>query len=174
MNFNINHSINLLERTPSVLESLLAGLPDEWIHTNEGENTWSPFDIVGHLINGEKTDWINRTKIILNEDTDKHFPAFDRFSQFDASKGKTISDLIQEFKFVRNQNIQYLRSLDLLDLDLDKTGIHPDFGDVTLRQLLSAWTVHDLGHLNQITRVLAKNYDLEVGPWKKYLRVLDK
>jgi len=174
MNFNIEHTLKILEKTPFVIEILLSDLPDIWIKTNEGENTWSPFDVVGHLINGEKTDWVIRTKIILAENTDKDFPSFDRFSQFEASKGKSILDLIDEFKIVRNQNILFLKSLNLLESDLNKTGIHPDFGEVTLRQLLSTWMVHDLGHVNQITRVLAKNYNTEVGPWKQYLSVLER
>lgn len=171
MKFLLDQSIEILERTPSMLSDLLSGLSDDWICNNEGKDTWSPFDVVGHLIHGEKTDWIIRTKTILFEDN-KSFIPFDRFAQFEASKGKSMTDLLTEFELLRNQNILELKSFELSDSDLMKTGVHPEFGEVTLRQLLACWVTHDLGHINQITRVMAKNYAEEVGPWRKYLKVV--
>ena len=171
MNFNLEKSILILERTPAVLEQLLSGLPDEWVMNNEGSDTWSPYDIVGHLIHGERTDWIARTKIILNENH-KTFPVFKRTAMFEESKGKTLGDLLAEFKAVRAENLKTLRSLNLTDKELDKTGIHPKFGEVTLRQLLATWTIHDLSHLAQIARVMAKQYKQEIGPWIEYMRLV--
>lgn len=171
MNFSLKDSVDLLSRTPKVLHSMLLGLPDPWVHNDEGEDSWSPFDVVGHLIHGEKTDWIPRTKIILHEE-EKHFERFDRFAQYEVSKGKSLDELLEEFKKLRSDNLDALKSLDLNNSDYDKIGIHPEFGTVNLRQLLSTWVAHDLGHIYQISRVLAKNYSNEVGPWKKYLRVL--
>jgi len=172
MKFDINKSLEILQKTPAVLQVMLSELSDEWIMNNEGENTWSPFDIIGHLIHGEKTDWLPRLKIILSDSDDKRFEPFDRFAQFENCKGKTIGDLLDEFAELREKNIDYINSLYITDEMLDKTGIHPDFGDVTLRQLLAAWVVHDLGHIAQIARVLAKQYKDETGPWVKYLPVL--
>lgn len=174
MNFNLNNCIEILSRTPAVLDSLLGGLSDEWIHNNEGEATWSPFDIVGHLIHGDKTDWIPRMKVILSDGPDKKFDPFDRFAQFEASKGKNIRQLLDEFKALRKENIGILKSKNLDAQDLSKTGIHPEFGEVRLEQLLATWTAHDLSHLAQITRVMARQYTREVGPWKHYLPILSR
>lgn len=174
MNFNLNNCIEILSRTPAVLDSLLGGLSDEWIHNNEGEATWSPFDIVGHLIHGDKTDWIPRMKVILSDGPDKKFDPFDRFAQFEASKGKNIRQLLDEFKALRKENIGILKSKNLDTQDLSKTGIHPEFGEVRLEQLLATWTAHDLSHLAQITRVMARQYTREVGPWKQYLPILSR
>lgn len=174
MNFNLNNCIEILSRTPAVLDSLLGGLSDEWIHNNEGEATWSPFDIVGHLIHGDKTDWIPRMKVILSDGPDKKFDPFDRFAQFEASKGKNIRQLLDEFKALRKKNIEILKSKNLDAQDLSKTGIHPEFGEVRLEQLLATWTAHDLSHLSQITRVMARQYTREVGPWKQYLPILSR
>ncbi len=172
MQFSLEDTISILKRTPVTVRNILEGLPDEWTHQNEGPETWSPFDVVGHLIHGEKTDWIPRTKIILFEE-DKHFTPYDRFAQFKESVGKTMDDLLDEFERRREENLRELIQLDLKDDDFNKTGIHPEFGDVTLRQLLAAWAVHDLGHIVQINRVLAKQYKEEAGPWPKYLAVLN-
>lgn len=165
--------MEVLERTPAVLKSLLENLSQEWTESNEGEDTWSAYDIVGHLIHGESTDWIERTKIILSDSSDKKFKPFDRFAQFEESKGKSLSDLLIEFENLRMQNIAILKSLNLSDKDLIKKGIHPVFGEVTLSQLLSTWVVHDLNHIAQIARVMAKQYKTEVGPWIEYLRILN-
>ena len=174
MTFDLNLSLQILERTPAVLETLLSGLTDDWTMTNEGEDTWSAYDIIGHLIQGEKKDWLPRTEIILDENSTKAFEPFDRFAQFEASKGKTLTQLLQEFKELRTANIQKLKVLNLIEMDLDKTGTHPAFGEVTLRQHLATWTVHDLGHISQITRVMAKQLRSEVGPGLEYLPILQK
>ena len=174
MEFNLEKSIEILERTPFVFESLLGGLSDDWTLQNEAENTWSPFDVIGHLIHGEKTDWVPRAKIILAQGENTNFVPYDRFAQFENSKGKSLQDLLTEFKKLRAININTLKSLQLKAEHLALTGIHPEFGTVTLRQLISAWVVHDLGHIVQVSRVMAKLYKEEAGPWVKYLKVLQQ
>lgn len=173
MKFELNKALPLLKRTPSVLRSLLNDLPEEWIHENEGKDTWTPFDVIGHLIHGEKTDWMVRSEIILGDGPDKVFEPFDRFAQFEDSKGKTLEELLTEFETLRNENLELLKSKQLSSDDLNLKGIHPELGVVTLAQLLSAWVVHDLGHIAQISRVMAKQYKNEVGPWPKYLTILN-
>lgn len=173
MKFDLNKSIEILTNTPGVLESLLYGLSDEWLHSNEGMDTWSPYDIIGHLIHAERTDWMERMDIILNRD-DKHFKPFDRFAQFTESEGKSLSDLLIEFRELRQKNLETLKKIDLTEDKLNNIGIHPKFGEVTLKQLLSTWTVHDLNHLAQISRVMAKQYKEETGPWVEYLPVLTR
>lgn len=172
MNFSVASSIAVLERTPLVLSSLLRNLPAEWTTPNEGANSWSAFDIVGHLIHGERTDWVPRAQLILSARTDKTFEPFDRFAQFELSKGKTLEQLLDEFTALRKENIEWLRAQPLLPTDLEKKGRHPALGEVTLAQLLATWTVHDLNHLAQVSRVMAKQYKDEVGPWQQYLGVL--
>ncbi|HTJ52003.1 MAG TPA: DinB family protein [Cyclobacteriaceae bacterium] len=174
MQFDLNKSLEILERTPFVLEAMLNGLSEEWIRNNEGHETWSPYDVVGHLIYGEKTDWIPRMEIILSQKGDRAFVPFDRFAQFTESANKTLTQLLEEFKTLRKQNIERLRSKDLTQNDFVLTGIHPAFGEVTLAQLLSTWVVHDLNHISQISRVMAKQYKAEVGPWYEYLGILKK
>lgn len=171
MKFNITNALEVLQQTPCTLNSLLNNLSEEWIFSNESENTWSAYDVIGHLIHGEKTDWIPRLNIILFE-KNKQFQPFDRFAQFEESKGKTIQKLLNEFKEFRIKNIEYLKSLELSENQLKLTGIHPEFGTVTITQLLATWVTHDLGHINQISRVLAKQYKNEVGPWTKYISIL--
>ena len=173
MQFNIQQAIQILERTPSVVETLLKDLDDDWTMQNEGGETWSAFDIVGHYIHGEKTDWIPRMQIILGEG-DKHFVPFDRFAQFEESKGKTLAQLLAEFDILRKENLNILRGISYTDELFDRKGIHPTFGEVTLRQLLATWVVHDLTHIHQLSRVLAKQYQQEVGPWYEFLGVLNK
>lgn len=172
MEFDLGESIMVLERTPVSIKSLLGGLSERWTHQNEGGDTWSPFDVVGHLIHGERTDWIPRTKQILFEEN-KAFKPFDRFAQFEESKNRTLSSLLLEFERLRAENLSELKSFGITDEDLNKEGIHPEFGNISLRQLLSAWVVHDLGHIVQVSRVMAKNYKEETGPWPKYLKVLN-
>lgn len=174
MQFSLDKSIEVLERTPTILKSLLLGLSDEWLRNNEGENTWSPYDVVGHLIAGEKTDWITRTKIILGDSKPKVFVPFDRTVQFQEDQTRPISELLDEFSTLRAKNLEALRALEISGNDLKETGIHPAFGSVTLENLLSTWVVHDMGHLGQISRVIAKQYKDEVGPWEQYLSVLSK
>ncbi|HEV7782421.1 MAG TPA: DinB family protein [Chitinophagaceae bacterium] len=172
MNFSVEKSIALLERTPATVKALLQGIPEDWIHCNEGENTWNPYDIIGHYIHGEKTDWVPRMELILSGNPDKHFVPFDRFAQYNDSKGKTLTELLVEFGRLREKNIDIVRSKNLSENDLVKKGIHPKFGEVTLAQLLSTWVVHDLNHIAQISRVMAKHYAEDVGPWTEYLRIL--
>lgn len=172
MNFSLEKTLEILERTPNVIEALLLDLPDEWTKNNEGPETWSPFDVLGHLIHGEKTDWIPRMEIILSDHGDKTFEPFDMKAHFKAGEGKSLAQLLDEFREFRSQNLQHLKSKRLTEKDLDKKGIHPEFGEVTLREMLSTWAVHDLNHLAQISRVMAKQYESEVGPWKKYLGIL--
>jgi hypothetical protein len=171
MQFDLDKTFEVLERTPEALKALLEGLSEDWVMNNEGEETWSPYDIVGHLIHGEHTDWMGRLNIILNEG-DKHFVRFDRTAMFKESEGKTLQELLNEFSALRKSNLQKLRDLRLTNEDLNKTGIHPAFGEVTLKQLLSTWTIHDLTHISQITRVMAKQYKDAIGPWLEYLRAL--
>lgn len=173
MKFDLKNSIQILDSTPDVLHSLLSKLPEDLVIANEGNDSWSPYDIIGHLIHGEKTDWIDRVKIILSEYSDKNFSSFDRTAHFSKSKHKSINDLLSEFKNLRLNNIRTLKDLDLKERDFDKEGIHPEFGKVTLSQLLSAWVVHDLDHLAQISRVIAFQYKEAAGPWKKYLKILN-
>ncbi|MBS1492333.1 MAG: DinB family protein [Bacteroidetes bacterium] len=176
MKFSLEKSIEILERAPSAYKELLNGVSDEWSKTNEGqkgdEKSWSPYDVIGHLIHGEKGDWMNRIEIILSDGLDKNFKPFDRFAQFEESKGKSLKDLLGEFMMLRIMNLEKLKAKNITEADLDKKGIHPAFGEVTLRQLLSTWVVHDLNHLAQVTRVMANQYKDNVGPWSEYLRIL--
>lgn len=172
MEFSLSKSIEVLERTPETLFQLLQNLHPDWTSTNEGVDTWSAYDVIGHLIHGDKSDWVVRAEIILSNRNEKRFEAFDRFAQFEDSKGKTLPQLLTEFNAIRKANIERLRNLNITDEDLMKTGIHPSFGSVTLAQLLATWVVHDLDHISQISRVMAKQYKDEVGPWIAYLKIL--
>ena len=171
MEFELNEAILMLERTPAVFKTLLSGLPETWTSSNESGDSWSPYDVVGHLIHGEKTDWLVRTKVILQSEN-KDFEPFDRFAQFENSQGRSLTQLLGEFQELRKQNLVELKALKLGRGDMNQEGIHPEFGAVRLQQLLSAWVVHDLGHIVQVSRVLAKQYTQAVGPWTKYLTVL--
>lgn len=170
--FDIDEAIAILERTPATVDAMLRDLPDGWITANEGDRTWSPFDVVGHLIHGERTDWMERARLILEHGESKPFKKFDRFAQFRDSEGKSLSTLLDEFARLRAQNLRDLRDLELTGDQLDRRGTHPELGTVTLRQLLSTWVAHDLDHITQIARVLARQYSDEVGPWRAYLRVI--
>ncbi|MEO8210206.1 MAG: DinB family protein [bacterium] len=174
MKFDLSKSLEILQSTPYVLEKQLCNLSNEWLIQNEGEGTWNSVEIICHLIHCEKEDWIARMKIILNDKGNKKFEPFNRTKGFEKSKVETITELVDEFKKLREENLDYLRSQMLTENDLDKTGIHPDFGEVTLKQLLATWVVHDLSHIAQINRVLAKQYTDEVGQWKEYLPILKK
>lgn len=171
MQFNLHTSIEILERTPLALNQLLSGLSANWTSPNEGPDTWSPYDVVGHLIHGEVTDWIPRTEIILSQ-SGTPFTPFDRFAQFESSKGKNLQLLLDKFAELRSQNIAKLKSFNLSEKDLDLEGTHPELGSVKLKNLLASWVVHDLGHIVQISRVMAKQYKDEVGVWTEYLAVL--
>ena len=172
MSFDLDRSIEILVRTPEVLNAMLNNISSKWTSVNEGGESWSAYDVIGHLIHGEKTDWIPRMEIILSNMEQKTFEPFDRFAQFEDSKGKSLTQLLDEFKSLRKKNIETLRSKNITEKDLGRKGIHPAFGEVTLGQLLSTWVVHDLNHLAQISRVMAKQYKEEVGPWVEYLRIL--
>ncbi|NBC16250.1 MAG: DUF664 domain-containing protein [Bacteroidetes bacterium] len=172
--FDLQEAIHLLKTTPSVLATLLSDLPEGWIHADEGPDTWSPFDVLGHLVHGEKTDWAPRVRIILEDGPSRPFPAFDRSGHVEASQGQSLHQLLDAFERLRAESIAFLKRQDLTDADLARKGRHPDFGEVTLRQLLSTWVVHDLSHLRQIARVLAKQYKTEIGPWEQYLPVVDE
>jgi hypothetical protein len=172
MKFDLGKSIEILERTPAVLKCLLASLHDDWVMNNEGPETFSPYDVLGHLIYGEKTDWTVRTKMILEYGTTKTFEVWNRFAQYEESKGKTLQQLLDEFTTIRKENLVWFGSLQLTEADLDKKGMHPKLGEVTLRNLLATWVVHDLTHIAQITRVMAKQYTEEMGPWPEFFRIL--
>lgn len=172
MQFSLDDAVEILSRTPATFNSLLAGLSDPWIKNNEGPETWSPYDVVGHLIHGERTDWMPRLKIILELGESRPFDPFDRFAQFEASKGKSLSELLETFATLRRQNLATLKQLHLTEAHFKLKGTHPDFGPVTLEQLLATWVVHDLDHISQIARVMAKQYVDEVGPWVRYLSIL--
>ena len=174
MTYTTANAINILEQTPKTLVSFLSDLSDDWIFCHEGGESWNAFDIVGHLIHGEKTDWVARMKIILSKSEHKTFEPYDRFAQFENSKGKSLSNLLEEFSNLRTQNLSYLKSLNLNNEQLKLKGIHPELGEVTLSELLACWVTHDLGHLAQIARVMAKQYKDEVGPWVAYIPILSK
>lgn len=172
MNFTEQKSIAILERTPVVLNILLKNLSTEWTFCKEGDDTWTVYDIIGHLIHGEKTDWMVRAEIILSEKKDKRFEPFDRFAQINDSKEKSLDQLLDEFILLRKQNIELLRSKNISNQNLEEKGIHPAFGEITLSQLLATWVVHDLNHIAQISSVMAKHYKDDVGPWITYLKIL--
>jgi hypothetical protein len=172
MEHALNQTIALLERTPAVLEALLRGLPETWTHSNEGAETWSAFDIVGHLIVGERTDWMPRARLILEHGEGRAFERFDRFAQQRESAGKSLGQLLDEFAELRQQNLAELRALKLRPTELAQRGRHPVLGVVTLSQLLATWAAHDLTHLHQLSRVMAHQYRKAVGPWTKFLGVM--
>lgn len=173
MEFQLEKTIEILYRTPFTLKALLSDLSDDWVYTNEGPDTWSVFDVLGHLVHGERTDWIPRMELIL-AGKNETFPAFDRFAQFEESKGKTLNELLSEFEKLRMESVQKLKDKNLNDEQLEQTGMHPAFGKVKLKELLACWTAHDLDHIAQIARVMAKQYKSEVGPWVQYLGILHK
>jgi len=172
MTLDLPRTLEVLSRTPGVVESLLDGLSDVWLDANEGPDTFSPRDVVGHLIHGEQTDWVPRIRLILERGEEEPFVPFDRFGFREAIRGRSIDDLLVELRNLRNENLDYVRGLSLTASDLDRKGRHPALGTVTLGQLFASWMVHDLGHIRQIVRVLARQYDEAVGPWKEYLSIL--
>ena len=165
-------SIALLARTPAALNALLRDLPETWTFRNEGENTWSVFDVVGHLNHGERTDWMPRARTILQFGEAKPFEPFDREAQGRESQGKSLGQLLDEFATLRSENLEELRTLNLKPGDLARRGRHPALGVVTLSELLATWAAHDLTHLHQISRVMAYQYREAVGPWTRYLGVM--
>jgi hypothetical protein len=174
MNFALTDAIPVLRRTPGTLRALLADLPESWLYGAEGPETWSPFDVIGHLIDGEETDWIPRARIILAGGPNPVFVPFDRFRHLRLNRGKPLIDLLDRFAQLRADNVATLEGFRLSVADLAREGIHPELGRVTLRQLLATWVAHDLGHIAQVARVMAKQYTDEVGPWRAYLPVLTR
>jgi DinB superfamily len=172
MEFRLDEALEILTRTPSTLRSMLHGLSEAWTTPNEGGESWSPFDIVGHLIHGEETDWISRAAIILEHGESRPFPPVDRFAMFEKFRDARLDDMLDTFERLRTESLRRLHGMSLTPELLERTGMHPHFGIVTLRQLLSTWAVHDLGHIAQIARVMSKQYVDEVGPWYAYLPIL--
>ncbi len=170
--FSIDEAVPLLRQTPRTLAAMLRELPAAWTEAHEGGQTWSAKGVLGHLIHGEKTDWMPRARIILAHGEARAFDVFDRFAQFEESKGRTLAELLDEFAGLRDANLAELEGLGLGSADLERRGRHPQLGGVTLRQLLATWVAHDLDHVVQIARVLANQYADEVGPWRAYLRVI--
>lgn len=174
MNLDLDHGLELLERTPGTLESLLTGLSAEWLAADEGPDTWNPWDVVAHLADLERADWLPRVKIVLEHGRGRMFDPVKRGAFRVRMKGRPVESLLEEFASLRRDNMETLRALDLRSDQLALHGAHPTLGDVTLSQLLAAWVVHDLTHIAQIVRVMAKRYDAAVGPWKEYLTVLTR
>lgn len=174
MEFDLTIGTAILERTPHTLRAMLGGLSPSWTDASEGPDTWSPYVVLGHLIHGERADWIPRARLILEQGVDRRFTPFDRFAQFRESEGKSLTDLLDEFKQLRLDNLKALSGFNLSQGQLALEGEHPAFGRVSLRQLLATWVAHDLGHVAQIARVMAKQYRDAVGPWRAYLPVMDR
>jgi hypothetical protein len=172
MQFHLDQTIALLTRTPTVLNALLADLPETWTHRNEGEKTWTAYDIVGHLIHGERTDWIPRAKRILEFGDTVAFDPFDRLAQQRESQAKALPQLLEEFRRLRGENLEALAAMNLKPSDFERRGKHPALGIVTMSELLATWAAHDLTHLHQISRVMAHQYRETVGPWSAYLGVM--
>jgi hypothetical protein len=172
MPHNLQHTISLLARTPATLDALLRDLPEEWTMRNEGGNTFNAFDVLGHLIHGERTDWMPRAKRILESGESRAFDRYDRRAQERESQGKSLPELLDEFARLRGENLADLRALNLTEQDLNRRGLHPELGTVTLSQLLATWAAHDLTHFHQISRIMAHQYREAVGPWTAYLGVM--
>ena len=173
MEYRLDQAKDVLRRTPATLNALLSNLSDDWVLANEGPETFSPYDVIGHLIEGEEHDWIPRARIILEHGEAKPFEKFDRFAMYEKSKGKSLAELLARFEEVRGASLRQLEEMNLTPELLQKRGTHPALGAVTLSQLLSAWVVHDLGHIRQIVRVMAKQYREEIGPWTAYLSIVN-
>ena len=169
---DVDGVLAVLKRTPGTLRAMLEGIPESLLTATEGGDTWSPFDVVGHLIIGEKTDWITRLRNILTEGDARRFDPFDRFAQFEESRGRTIDDLLDEFEHLRRANVETLRDLLAEGFDMGAIGIHPELGRATAGELLSTWATHDLGHIAQVARVMAKHFGKDAGPWSEYLPIL--
>jgi DinB family protein len=172
MDFRFDSALPILRRTPAVLRAQLQDLPAGWTDATEGPNTWSPFDVVGHLIHGERTDWVPRIEHMLAHGDTVPFPPFDREAMFAASRGRSLLELLDTFEKLRGESLARLRTLGLTDADLSRRGRHPEFGIVTMGQHLATWVAHDLGHISQVVRVMARQYSEAVGPWQAYLSLL--
>jgi hypothetical protein len=172
--FRLEEALPVLRRTPAVVRTLLLDLPDSWTRANEGPGTWSPFDVVGHLIHGERTDWIPRVEHLLQYGETRPFPVFDREAMFAASEGLSLTQLLDTFAQLRADSLARLDALHLTDAEIDRRGRHPEFGVVTLRAHLATWVAHDLDHIRQIVRAMARQYTDAVGPWRAYLSILGR
>lgn len=168
MNYSLEQAIPILKRTPAVLQIFLGGLPDEWVRAADGPGTWSAYDVVGHLIHGERVNWIPRTRHILEKGDSEPIPTFDREEMFTASEGKSLAELLEQFEWFRAQNLETLQSFGLKPADLARRGVHPELGAVTLGNLLSTWVAHDLGHIRQIAQTMGRQYRDAMGPWTAY------
>ena len=174
MTFRFDDGLPVLQRTPGTLRALLQDLPPAWTDVTEGPGTWSPFDVVGHLIHGERTDWVPRVEHILRHGDAVPFPAFDREAMFAASRGRPLAELLDTFDRLRTDSLARLAALNLTDADLARCGLHPQFGVVTMGQHLATWVAHDLTHISQVVRVMARQYAGAVGPWRAYLSILGR
>jgi len=170
----MKRSVEILGRTPATVEALLSGLSDEWLHANEGPDTWSPFEVLGHLIHGEEADWIPRMEILLEHGETRPFEPFDRFAHIERFRGEPVGSLLEQFAARRRESLMRLEQLTVDPSALEARGVHPELGPVQLSELLATWVVHDLGHLAQISRVMARQLTSEVGPWEAYLPVLSR
>ncbi|MEO5857766.1 MAG: DinB family protein [Pyrinomonadaceae bacterium] len=173
MKFDLERSIEVLSATPMAVRALLADLSDEWTASNGDRDNWEPYDIIGHYIYAEEANWIPRAKVILAQADDRTFPPFDRYGQFERSDQEPLAVRLDEFGRIRAENIEILRSWELVDEELELKGVHPQFGEVSLRELIATWVVHDLTHIRQLATVMAKRHDEAVGPWKAYLSILN-
>ena len=173
MEFQLEEAIAILRRTPETLRVLLKDLPEAWVTANEGGDSWSPYDVVGHLIHGEETDWVPRARIILEHGEAQAFTPFDRFAQFEKSRGNSLGELLEEFTSLRRQNLTALAELQLRPEQMSLRGTHPELGSVTLGELLATWVAHDLSHVAQVLRVMCRQYGEAVGPWKQYLPLVN-
>jgi len=174
MNFSIKEAIEVLERTPQTLGYFLSGLSSGWLQCNEGEGTWNAVEVIGHLVEAEKDNWLPRLEFILQKGKTKAFPTFDRFSHLSKVTNLSIEQVLEEFKDIRSKNLEKLKQIMVSESNLEVPGFHPAFGEVKVRELLSTWVVHDLTHISQIVRLMAERYREDVGPWKEYLGVLNK
>lgn len=172
MEFDLEKAAGVLRNTPGIVRAMVTGLSDEWTASSGDQGDWGVFDVVGHLVHADETDWIPRAEVILAQGADRDFPPFDRFGQFDKARGKTLAQLLEDFDAVRKECLATLQGWKLTDEQLDLRGVHPEFGEVTLGQLLATWVVHDLTHIRQIATIMAKKYENAVGPWKAYLSIL--
>ena len=174
MEYQPEHAIEILRQTPATLSALLGDLTDPWMHYSTDADAWSPYDVIGHLIHGEETDWIPRAVIILQEGQSRAFEPFNRFAQFEQSKGQSLGSLLEKFAQLRQQNLVTLKQMNIASEQWALRGTHPELGSVTLGQLVAAWVVHDLDHIHQIVVALAKQYTEAVGPWRAYLAILEQ
>jgi uncharacterized damage-inducible protein DinB len=174
MEFNLEEAVEILGRTPATLNALLKDLPDGWVTSDEGQDSWSAFDVLGHLIHGDETDWVPRARIILEHGESRPFDPFDRTAMLEESKGKSPAELLEAFESLRKKNLESLKQMRISEEQLKLKGTHPALGQVTLEQLIATWVVHDLSHIGQVVRIMCRQYDAEVGPWKEYLPILNK